>query len=200
MPTQKASGPRQRGIDRPHDKVAALKSPAGGKSQGGGPPYGAAKGAAQRVDRSSRQVDETDRLIARALRDARERKGLTQLEFAARLGVSYQQLQKYERGLNRVSGSVLMRSAKLLDVPVAALFADADAAAAWAAPETHGLVATPRVPVAGPRLETHAAGPATGGELAEFADICERILRLQSPRLRRALLAVAQQSVDEDVA
>jgi transcriptional regulator with XRE-family HTH domain len=63
-----------------------------------------------------------DRLIGRNIRSHRLRKELSQAKLAARVGVSFQQLQKYERGANRVSASRLLRLARALDVPINALF------------------------------------------------------------------------------
>jgi transcriptional regulator with XRE-family HTH domain len=48
--------------------------------------------------------------------------GMTQQVLAARLGVTFQQVQKYEIGANRVSASRLWDIARLLDVPVGFFF------------------------------------------------------------------------------
>ena len=47
---------------------------------------------------------------------------LSQKDLADHVGYSYQQVQKYEKGLNRVSSSVLFEFSKALDVPVAYFF------------------------------------------------------------------------------
>lgn len=44
--------------------------------------------------------------------------GLSQGKLAELLGITFQQVQKYERGMNRVSGSRLWDLSKTLDVPV----------------------------------------------------------------------------------
>jgi len=44
--------------------------------------------------------------------------GLTQGALAEALGLSFQQVQKYERGANRVSASMLVKTARFLDCPV----------------------------------------------------------------------------------
>lgn len=49
---------------------------------------------------------------------------MSQYDLAAALGLSFQQVQKYERGTNRISASKLYQIAKTLDVEVASLFAD----------------------------------------------------------------------------
>jgi transcriptional regulator with XRE-family HTH domain len=47
--------------------------------------------------------------------------GLSQTKLATALGLTFQQVQKYERGDNRVSASTLVRVAGALDTSVAAL-------------------------------------------------------------------------------
>jgi len=49
-------------------------------------------------------------------------KGMTQTDLATLIGVSFQQLQKYERGSNRVSASRLWRIAEALNVPMTYFF------------------------------------------------------------------------------
>ena len=54
------------------------------------------------------------------VRKARERAGLSQTELGEKLGVSYQQIQKYERGISRMSVETLLRLSKALDQPFSA--------------------------------------------------------------------------------
>lgn len=58
--------------------------------------------------------------------------GLSQGQLAEAIGLTFQQVQKYERGANRVSASALYRVAQALDVP-ASFFFDAlpEGMAAW---------------------------------------------------------------------
>ncbi len=48
--------------------------------------------------------------------------GLSQKELADALGLTFQQIQKYERGANRVSASKLYETAKVLKVPLSYFF------------------------------------------------------------------------------
>ncbi len=48
--------------------------------------------------------------------------GLSQSELAEALGLTFQQVQKYERGTNRISASKLFETARALKVPVAYFF------------------------------------------------------------------------------
>ncbi|MDF0700418.1 helix-turn-helix transcriptional regulator [Rhizobium sp. MC63] len=53
---------------------------------------------------------------------ARQAKGMSQKILAARLGITFQQIQKYEKGKNRVSSSVLYGIMCALDVPATYFF------------------------------------------------------------------------------
>lgn len=50
--------------------------------------------------------------------------GLSQERLAKALGLTFQQVQKYERGTNRVSASRLYEIGQILDVPIAFFFED----------------------------------------------------------------------------
>lgn len=69
-----------------------------------------------------RNADAVDRAVGRRIAERRAALGRSQSALALDLGISFQQLQKYEAGLNRVSASRLHRIARLLGVPVADLF------------------------------------------------------------------------------
>ncbi len=58
--------------------------------------------------------------------------GLTLETLAKAVGVTYQQLQKYERGVNRIGASRLFNLSHVLDVPVSFCFDDLSTAAAGA--------------------------------------------------------------------
>jgi transcriptional regulator with XRE-family HTH domain len=62
--------------------------------------------------------DGFDHHLGARIRELRERAKISQLELGRRLGVTFQQVQKYENGSNRVSASKLFRLAELLGVEV----------------------------------------------------------------------------------
>lgn len=66
-----------------------------------------------------RPVTRVDTHVGNQLRALRLAKGLSQTAVAKKIGVAYQQLQKYETGLNRVSISTMMALARLFEVPIA---------------------------------------------------------------------------------
>ena len=79
--------------------------------------------------RRSAELRPVDLHIGRKLRLRRQILALTQTELAAPLSISYQQLQKYETGANRISASRLYQIALVLGVPVQYFFEGADALA-----------------------------------------------------------------------
>ena len=73
----------------------------------------------------ARQPSSVDILVGRRLRELRQSKRLTLIELAEGTGVSWQQLQKYESGLNRISAGVLWNLSRKLGTPVHTFFEDA---------------------------------------------------------------------------
>src|SRR6266404_3205624 len=66
--------------------------------------------------------EDVDRHVGARIRVRRMMLGVTQREFAALLGVTYQQAYKYERGHNRISAGRLFEIARVLGVPVTFFF------------------------------------------------------------------------------
>jgi transcriptional regulator with XRE-family HTH domain len=62
--------------------------------------------------------------IGQTIRKARKLRKLTQTDLASRLEVSFQQVQKYENGANRIPLSALLLVSLALDVPIPDLFSD----------------------------------------------------------------------------
>jgi transcriptional regulator with XRE-family HTH domain len=63
-----------------------------------------------------------DRLIGKRVRERRLEIGMSQEGLATLLGVTFQQVQKYEKGVNRVAASRLYDIAKALDVEIGYFF------------------------------------------------------------------------------
>jgi len=63
-----------------------------------------------------------DAEVGQSIRHHRKNAKLTLQSLADRLGIAYQQVQKYETGVNRVGAGRLMEIAEILNVPVASFF------------------------------------------------------------------------------
>ena len=60
--------------------------------------------------------------VGQRIRTRRMAKGMSQSELGSMLGVTFQQVQKYERGINRVGAGRLVSVAEALDVPISLFF------------------------------------------------------------------------------
>jgi transcriptional regulator with XRE-family HTH domain len=72
--------------------------------------------------RSAKGPTPVDVAVGRNVRVWRMAKGLSQAQLANRLGVTFQQVQKYEVGGNRIGTGRLVKLAAILGVPISALF------------------------------------------------------------------------------
>src|SRR2546421_10857632 len=71
---------------------------------------------------SPKQPDSIDKLVGRNIRIQRLAKGLSQTELANQLGVTFQQVQKYEKGVNRIGCGRLFQVASVLGADVTDFF------------------------------------------------------------------------------
>ena len=69
-----------------------------------------------------RKTDSTDIAVGQRIRVERLGRRMSQTELAEKIGVSFQQVQKYEKGTNRVGAGRLSRIAEVLGIPVRAFF------------------------------------------------------------------------------
>lgn len=85
----------------------------------------------ERAMKSSQRPGPTDRRkrsrmldaeVGQAIRYHRKNAKMTLQGLADKLGIAYQQVQKYETGVNRVGAGRLMEIAEILNIPVASLF------------------------------------------------------------------------------
>jgi transcriptional regulator with XRE-family HTH domain len=70
----------------------------------------------------SRRVSAADIHVGRRVRAARLARRMSQEKLAEAVGVSFQQIQKYEKGVNRIGTGRLHSIAKLLELPVTYFF------------------------------------------------------------------------------
>ena len=113
------------------------------------------------------------------LRMRRKLLGMSQDDIGKALGLTFQQVQKYERGTNRVSASKLYEAAKALQVPVEYFFeglSHLDATTdATAEQFVHGFLMT-----------------------TDGAQLAEAFPRIADPKVRRTVLELVQTLGDEE--
>lgn len=120
-----------------------------------------------------RGVTGMDRTIGLRLRARRLEQHVSQDELAQKLGVSFQQVQKYEKGVNRIGSSRLVEIARVLEVDTGYFLGD---------------------------LNGTGKGSATVSRFAEFMatkdglDINEAMIKLNEP-YRRAMIDMARSLV-----
>src|ERR1700687_538572 len=78
------------------------------------------------MPRNTRSASSSDSDIGQRIRARRLELGLSQTELADQIGVTFQQVQKYEKGANRVGGGRLGQIAEALSVPPSYFFASED--------------------------------------------------------------------------
>ena len=76
----------------------------------------------------AKRAQPVDRLVGKNIRIFRTAKGFSQTELGDAVGVTFQQIQKYENGMNRVGSSRLAQIASTLDVPINRFFDNGAAA------------------------------------------------------------------------
>jgi len=129
----------------------------------------------QRSRRAGDGPDPVDVQVGLRLRQRRNMLGVSQEKLAAEIGVTFQQVQKYERGANRVGAGRLYRLARLLDVEVGFFFRDDDPAlaAGFAERAAEGFDADPL-------------------NRRETKDLVNAYLDIPDPALRRRFLELAR--------
>jgi transcriptional regulator with XRE-family HTH domain len=86
-------------------------------------------GAAEGEEKGSRRPNPIDVHVGGRVRLRRMLLGLSQEKLGERLGLTFQQIQKYEKGINRIGASRLFDLAQVLGVPVQFFYEEAAAAA-----------------------------------------------------------------------
>jgi transcriptional regulator with XRE-family HTH domain len=121
-----------------------------------------------------RRADGRDAEVSRRIRARRLECGLTQSELANKIGVTFQQVQKYETGRNRIGAGRLQRLAEALVVPIPFFFD-----------------ATPHAPT-----RVSGAGANSVFEFVQNASavrLVKAFHRIKSAKLRQVLVQMAEQ-------
>lgn len=123
--------------------------------------------------------DPIDVEVGRRLAARRIALGYNQSDLARSVGKTFQQIQKYEKGTNRVSASVLFRFARFLGVPPAWFFPEADA-------ETGDVPTRPADILASTRQGQELARIYTGLDDDRRAALLRVAQAIETPSLARA--------------
>ena len=77
------------------------------------------------MNAAARSPDPFDVEVGARVRTVRKARGISQSDLADAAGITFQQVQKYERGANRISASMLQRISRHLGVPMSELLGEA---------------------------------------------------------------------------
>jgi len=127
---------------------------------------------------SAKQPNPVDKHVGSRVRMRRIMLGMSQEKLGEALGLTFQQIQKYEKGTNRVGASRLQQIADILQVPVSFLFEGA--------------------PEANIRAEGFSEAPATG-YISDFLATSEGLAltraftRISDAKLRRSIVDLVEQ-------
>jgi len=100
----------------------------------------------------------------------REARGMSQMELAERVGVSFQQIQKYEKAINRISAERIQQIAKALGTSVNTFFEKE------------------KVPMVSEPSEEYSRGGTATNVTQEEAKLLQLFRRIENKKLREGLL------------
>jgi transcriptional regulator with XRE-family HTH domain len=127
-----------------------------------------------------------DRHVGSRVRMRRMMLGMSQEKLGDALGLTFQQVQKYEKGTNRIGASRLQQISHILQVPVAFFFEGA-----------------PHVPgVSGPVEMDAAPSPAYVADFLATSDglsLTKAFMRIPDAKLRRRIVDLVEQIAGEEL-
>ncbi|MGE5547889.1 MAG: helix-turn-helix domain-containing protein [Solirubrobacterales bacterium] len=142
---------------------------------------GSASRRASRGRTPSGRPNPIDEHVGARVRLRRTLMGMSQEKLGELLGLTFQQVQKYERGANRIGASRLFDLSRVLDVPVSYFFEDMSEGIESASPR-HMVRATEDPPVFDDNLMAQR----------ETLELVRAYYRIQDPEVRRRVQELAQ--------
>ncbi len=120
--------------------------------------------------------------VGRRVRMRRAFLGMSQTTLGEAIGLTFQQMQKYEKGTNRISASRLFDLSRVLDVPVEYFFDDMPAPVAASSPATEkrGRVKEP------PSYEPNPMAK------RETLELVRAYYKISDPQIRKRLFEMAK--------
>jgi transcriptional regulator with XRE-family HTH domain len=125
----------------------------------------------------------TDKHVGSRVRMRRMMLGMSQEKLGDALGLTFQQVQKYEKGTNRIGASRLQQIAHILQVPVAFFFEGAPSPS----PLADGLREAPSPAYVADFLAT-----------SEGLALTKAFTRIKEPKLRRRIVDLVEEIAGED--
>jgi transcriptional regulator with XRE-family HTH domain len=127
-----------------------------------------------------------DKHVGSRVRMRRMMLGMSQEKLGDALGLTFQQVQKYEKGTNRIGASRLQQISQILQVPVAFFFEGAPVIVGEFAPAT-GMQEAPSPAYVSDFLAT-----------SDGLSLTKAFMRIKDAKLRRRIVDLVQQIAGED--
>jgi transcriptional regulator with XRE-family HTH domain len=127
-----------------------------------------------------------DKHVGSRVRMRRMMLGMSQEKLGDALGLTFQQVQKYEKGTNRIGASRLQQISLILQVPVAFFFEGAPVVSGEFAPPT-GMQEAPSPAYVSDFLAT-----------SDGLSLTKAFMRIKDAKLRRRIVDLVQQIAGED--
>jgi transcriptional regulator with XRE-family HTH domain len=124
--------------------------------------------------KATKRPNPTDIYVGSRIRMRRKMLGLSQEKLGEKLGITFQQIQKYEKGTNRVGASRLQAMSDALEVPVAYFFPD------------------PSPQAQGGMKEESATFMMDFMSTSEGLDLSRAFTRIKNPKVRRKIVELAR--------
>jgi len=134
---------------------------------------------------SKKQPNPIDIHVGSRVRLRRMMLGMSQEKLGEQLGITFQQIQKYEKGTNRIGASRLQHIARVLNVPVSFFFEDAPASPGGHSDE--GLAESSRTSYVVDFLSS-----------AEGIQLNKAFVRIKDAKLRRRVIDLVRALVGDD--
>jgi transcriptional regulator with XRE-family HTH domain len=136
-------------------------------------------------EKGSRVASPIDVHVGSQVRLRRTLLGMSQAHLAERLGLTFQQLQKYEKGVNRIGASRLFQLAQVLGVPVQFFYDNAPIGAASK----------------GSAGEPGSGERSVDSRVLDFLnswELTKAFVRISDPKVRRSLVEVVRAVAGEE--
>jgi transcriptional regulator with XRE-family HTH domain len=129
--------------------------------------------------------------VGKRLRLRRTLLGMSQERLGESLGLTFQQVQKYERGANRIGSSRLFELGQILDVPVSFFFDDMPGAAGVSPQGAHGGAAGAGLAEEGATFE-HDLDDGLSLDKRETLELIRAYYRIGDPAVRKRLFELTK--------
>ena len=131
---------------------------------------------------ANRGTSSVDVHVGRRVQTARLAKRLSQSALGSALGLSFQQIQKYEKGINRIGTGRLYELVKILEVPLAYFFEGLETGSKKPGPNVEMVAITTALStVEGVRIAIALAGIENPALRRKIAELLEEIIANQIP-------------------